>query len=219
MMIYPGLCPSNVSKDAKYSVVSGADGYEVRLTYRVSSRELALLTTDDHPDLVEMVNAVKNELSGQSGGAFYINEFRDVLVPAGGDCYFAGIYEHNLEFDFDGPSVSPVAPDDLVPGDAWLGPHVGIRYTLEAGGKDIRYEKRSGNRVLLVKLSDEVGKTAATALATRLARVRGTEGGRIYINEASEFFAPPRNDGSEFIYLGHLEEDDWFPQPDVPGRV
>jgi hypothetical protein len=38
-----------------------ADGYEVRLIYRLSSRESELLTTDQHPDLVAMVNKVKQE--------------------------------------------------------------------------------------------------------------------------------------------------------------
>ena len=57
-MIYPGLAPSNVNKDAKYSVVSGEGGYEVRLC-NASSREVALLTTGDHDELVDMVNTVK----------------------------------------------------------------------------------------------------------------------------------------------------------------
>ena len=81
-MIYPGLAPSNPSKDAKYSVVSGEGGYEVRLVYRVSSREVALLTTGDHDELVDMVNTVKTEMTGQPGGAFYINEFRTSSFPA-----------------------------------------------------------------------------------------------------------------------------------------
>lgn len=217
-MIYPGLAPSNPSKDAKYSVVSGEGGYEVRLVYRVSSREVALLTTGDHDELVDMVNTVKTEVTGQPGGAFYINEFRDVLVPGAGECHFAGIYEDNLAFDFDGPVISPEAPADLEPGDEWLGPHVGIRYTLAAGGRDIRYELKNGNRILQVKLSDEVGAGAAASLAARLASVKGSAGGRIYINESSEFFAPPSGGGSEFLYLGSLGEDAWFPAPDVPGR-
>lgn len=219
-MIYPGLCPSNVSKDAKYSVVSGENGYEVRLIYRLSSREMLLLTTDAHDELVEMVNAVKKDLFGQPGGAFYINEFHDVLVPAPDKrCHFAGVYEDRLVFDFEGSTIGPDAPAGLEPGDEWPGPHVGIRYTLTAGGRDIRYEKTMPDRILREHLSDYVDPDEATSLASRLAAVRGAEGGRIYINEASEFFAPPSGGRSEFLYLGPLGENDpWFPAPDVPGH-
>jgi hypothetical protein len=217
-MIYPGLAPSNVSKDAKYSIRTGENGMEVQLTYRVSDRERALLSTDRHEPLVDMVNAVKTDITGQPGGAFYINEFKDVLVPADGECYFAGIYDPALEFDFDGPIVSPRAPDDLEPGDPWLGPHVGIHYTLAAGGNDIKWFKKTGRISREERLSDHVGEAVAADLSRRLARTKGSEGGRIYINECCEFFSPPSGGGSEYLYLGSLDEDVWFPPPDVPGR-
>jgi hypothetical protein len=217
-LIYPGLAPSNVNKDAKYSIRTGANGMEVQLTYRVSDRERALLSTDRHEPLVNMVNAVKTDVNGQAGGAFYINEFKDVLVPAGGECYFAGIYDSPLEFDFDGPIISPRAPGDLEPGDPWLGPHVGVRYTLTAGGHDIRGEKKTGKITREEPLSDYVGEAAAAELAHRLARTKGSQGGRVYLNECCEFFSPPSGGGSEYLYLGSLGEDLWFPPPDVPGR-
>jgi hypothetical protein len=216
-VIYPGLVPSNVNKDAKYSVVTGDGGWEVRLTYRISSRERALLTTADHGPLVEMVNTVKEEINGQPGGAFYINEFKHVLVPAGDEYWLAGFYDPLLEFDFDGPTISPVAPDDLEPGDAWLGPHVGIPYTLMAGGNDIKCKVKTGRIEKEYRLSD-YGKAAAAELARRLAQVKGSSGGRIYINECSEFFSPPPDGGVEHLYLGPLDEDIWFPPPDVPGQ-
>lgn len=217
-IVYPGLAPSNVNKDAKYSIRTDEGGWVVHLLYRVSDRERALLTTDAHADLVEMVNEVKTEVNGQPGGAFYINEFKDVLVPADGECYLAGFYDDLLEFDFDGPVISPRAPEDLEPGDPWLGPHVGIQYTLMAGGNDIKYYLKRGRIQREERLSDHVGETNAADLARRLARTKGTQGGRIYINECGEFFTPPGDGGSEHLYLGSLGEDLWFPAPDVPGR-
>ncbi len=216
-MKYPGYIPSNVNKDAKYSVVNGADGFEVRLIYRLSAREEALLTTKHHDELVEMVNAVKREYNGREGGAFYINEFLDVLVPStDGNCYYAGTYEELLEFQFQGQTISPKAGPDLLPGHAWTGPHVGIRYKLTAGGKDIGYEtKPSPDLVRKVLLSDVHGPDAAAELAVRLARVKGEAGGRIYINEWSEFFSPPATTG-DYIYLGALDDDLWFPPPSIP---
>ena len=83
-----------------------------------------------------MVNAVKTELSGREGGAFYINEFSSVLVPDGaGQCsYWAGDYKETLEFRDGDLRVSPVATPGLRAGDPWMGPRVGIKYVLVAGG-------------------------------------------------------------------------------------
>jgi hypothetical protein len=67
-------------------------------------------------------------------------------------------------------------------------------------------------------LSDHVDHHAASQLAKRLRQVKGPEGGRVYINEVGEFFAPIDNrDGTvSYVYLGPLEDDPWFPAPDVP---
>jgi hypothetical protein len=220
-LLYPGPNPSNVSKDAKYSVVSGpADGMVVRLVYRVSDRERELLTTEHHDRLVEMVNLVKIELSGQAGGAFYINEHFDVLVPSqtGDGCYYAGTYERLLQFEFEGGLISPHPPSDLRPGDPWPGPHVGIKYTLAAGGNDIYYRRMTTpTRREDCRLSDCNSPSRAAELANRLATIKGREGGAIYINEAGEFFAPISIDGNlTYLYLGPLAESAWFPAPDVP---
>src|SRR4051812_40916111 len=89
---YTGNSPMRVSKDAKYSVTANG---EIRLEFRESDRVRYLLTTDEHPQLVQLVNAVKQQIFGQIGGAFYINEYQQVLVPdgQGGACYVAGRYE------------------------------------------------------------------------------------------------------------------------------
>lgn len=213
---YTGNTPSYPGRHAKYSVISGPEGDRVRLRYYVTATSYDLLTTSDHPDLCEMVNRVKTEINGQPRGPFYINEFHDVLVPDGeGGCYWAGHYEPLLEFAFETGIVGPVAPSGLEPGDLWKGPHVGIRHTLRSGAADIRYESKSGTRVDIVDLSRHVGAEAARTLAGRLARVMGGNGGRFYINEASEMFAPVGggDDGLDPIYVGHLAEDQWFSPP------
>jgi hypothetical protein len=191
---------------------------EVRLVYRLNERERQLLTTDRHDVLVEAVNKVKMEVTGQPGGAFYINENFDVLVPtAKGGCYYAGNYGTLLEFDFEGSTVGPRPPKGLRPGDRWRGPHVGIPYTLAAGGNDIKYDAKDGRLRTEHRLSDHVGQPAAAGLAQRLRNVKGFAGGRIYINEAGEFFAPiqTRSGTLAYLYLGALDEDQWFPAPDV----
>jgi len=209
---YTGHVPSNVSKDAKYTVTAGG---EVRLTYRLNAREKELLTTATHPKLVDMVNAVKHELNGVPGGVFYINEFGDVLVPGAEDkCYWAGHYGSTLRFTFEEGYLSPEAPAGLQAGDKWPGPHPGVRYVLKAGGNDIRYQLKNGRRVTDVYLSDEVGDGAAKATAARIRAVKGSDGGRFYINERCELFAPvASNDYEHFVYLGHLEDSAWFDPP------
>ena len=210
---YDGYSPSVVSKDAKYSVTASG---EVRLVYRLDGRTKELLSTDRHPQLVNVVNAVKVELNGNPGGAFYMNEFGDVLVPdgQGGPCYYAGHYDRTLEFDYNGGTLSAVAPKGLESGADWPGPHPGIPYVLIAGGQDIRYVVRTGTRETTFLLSDDVGSSNARATASRIAAIRGTNGGRFYINERCELFTPVADNGSvRFVYIGHLEDSAWFDAP------
>lgn len=211
---YTGVRPSNVSHDAKYSVTATG---EVKLIYRATDRERWLLSTADHSQLVGMVDAVKTQINGVKGGVFYINEFCDVLVPDpdGGAPYWAGCYDGVIEFTFETKVISSIAPPGLQPGDAWPGPHAGIRYVLMAGGSDIKYTLVDGRRTAEVRLSDNVGRATSSRLANRLAEVKGTSGGRVYINERCEFFGPvSTNDYSTFLYLGNLGEDLWFRAPD-----
>jgi len=212
--LYTGHTPSNVAKDAKYTVTAEGD---VRLTYRVNTREKELLTTSKHPKLVKMVNAIKQELNGVPGGVFYINEFGDVLVPGqlAGTCYWAGHYASTLKFTFGDGYLSPEAPAGLRPADKWPGPHPGVRYVLTAGARDIRYHRKDGNRVTEIYLSDEVGESAAKATAGRIGAIKGPSGGRFYINERCELFAPvASNDYEHFLYIGHLEDSAWFDPPE-----
>src|SRR5438105_11426033 len=61
--LYKGYAPSNVARDAKYSIRRDLDGeMKVHLIYRSGHRERALLSTDLHLALVHMVNDVKIEV-------------------------------------------------------------------------------------------------------------------------------------------------------------
>ena len=124
--------------------------------------------------------------------------------------------QKNLEFENNGGIVSPRAPDGLLPGATWHGPHVGVRYVLTADGRDVKYIAHLGNNLMCkVCLSDEIGIEAAARLASRLAHIMGTTGGRFYVNERGEMFSPGRaDDGFSPIYLGHLDGDQWFSPPD-----
>lgn len=213
---YPGNAPSNVSKDAKYSVVRGSDGWEVRLIYRLSSSERALVTTGSHPDLVQLVNDTKEEANGAPGGAFYINEYRHVLVPTDDGCMYAGKYHEPLQFRFEGQLITADAPPGLEPGEDWPGPRVGTAYVLAADGSDIRYRVETRPNVIADrKLSAEIGRSQAGATARSIGRFK-PGGGRIYVNEACECFGPsPSGDGLAHRYFGRVDLERWFAEPQV----
>lgn len=213
---YTGNVPSSVSKDAKYSVVRGSDEWEVRLIYRLSSAERALVTTNSHPELVTLVNDVKEDVNGVPGGAFYINEYKHVLAPTADGCLYAGRYLPLLRFRFEGQEISPEAPAGLTEGEDWPGPRVGTAYVLTADGTDIRYRVETRPNVLADrKLSAEVGRGQASRTARQLARHKPS-GGRIYINEAFECFGPaPGGDGLSHVYFGKVAEELWFKEPAV----
>jgi hypothetical protein len=220
---YAGNCPKNVSRDAKYSVRSSPNGPVVGLVYRTRDGEQWHPTTEEHPDLVEMVNAVKTTHGSAPNGPFYINEYGQVIVPAGDDAryYLADEYDGLVEFEFEGNVLSGrgVGLDGapIEPGEEWTGPHPGIPYVLAAGGDDIYYESHPRARVTRkVRLSGHVGAADAGEMAGRVQAVKGWQGGRFYVNEWCEMFAPVSRDGAlSYVYIGHLDllEDPWFQKP------
>ena len=224
---FHGNCPRNVSKDAKYTIrtnrSAGGRGTVVQLVFRVAEDERWYATTRDHPELGEMVNAIKLRLGQPPNGAFYINEYRQVIVPTGAsDSYFyAGRYEEPLQFEMEGRVLSGDAIDmngrPLKPGAIWHGPHPGIPYMLMAGRDDIRYKTRPRPQVeKTIRLSKAIGPSRAAAVARSIREVKGFLGGRFYVNEFRTIFAPV-SDGREwrYVYIGQLDMDSWFPVPEL----
>ena len=222
---FEGNCPANVSKDAKYHIrVQG--GPKVSIPFEADEMEKWMLTTKEHPLLVEMVNKVRLDLNEDPGGAFYINEYKQVIVPdrASRIYYLAGIYTEPLRFLFDdGTRTVTISGEALdregnpIPSlGVWRGLRHGIRYVLAAGGRDIYYKYSPRPDVeRTVKLSQVVGTDAAEAIATRIRDIKGTAGGRFYINEWREMFAPlSEDDRTEYYYIRRLGVDDpWFKRP------
>lgn len=219
--LFPGNCPHNVARDAKYGV--DIDG-RVGLTYRSADDERWHLTTKAHPELAEMVNDVKRTQGRGSGGPFYVNEYKQVIVPVGDEVqyYFAGTYDEPLEFEFDGKTISGKALDlngkPLRPGDTWEGPHAGIPYVLTAAGDDIYYRTFPRPDVeRRVKLSVQRGRSAAGQIARLLSAFKGAGGGRFYVNEFCSVFSPiNRADGLQYLYIGQIDLDSWFADPLAP---
>ena len=225
--VFEGNCPRRVSKDAKYSVRTGSGqnrGPVVTLTYESMEDERWYASTDEHPELVNMVNQVKQSLGLPPNGAFYINEYKQVIVPTAGseDYYLAGSYREPLRFDFDGKILSGDPVDlqgnPLSPGDTWNGPHPGIPYILAAGGDDITYSRvrnvQGGKIEKKCRLSKTIGSERAAAVATMIRHIKGTSGGRFFVNEFCSMFTPVQ-EGAEwrYVYIGQLDINEWFPCP------
>ena len=217
--MFPGNCPHNVSKDAKYSV-RGSDG-RVGLTYSTEDDERWHMTTKAHPALADMVNDVKRTHGSGPNGPFYINEYKQVIVPVGpaAQYYFAGTYDQPLQFEFEGKKISGEPLDfngkPLRPGDTWTGPHAGIPYVLTAAANDVYYRTSPRPDVeKRVKLSAERGKSSAAQIARLLSAFKGTGGGRFYVNEFCAVFSPINGaDGLQYIYIGQIDLESWFPDP------
>lgn len=222
--VFPGNCPRNVNKDAKYAVRTVKGRAVIALRYLSANGEEWLATTTHHPDLVEMVNKIKTTMGDAPNGPFYINEHRQVIVPvADRNYYYAGDYQAQLQFEFEGQKLSGEAVDlqdqRLSPGDTWDGPHPGIPYILKAGGGDVFYKAQPRPNVTKkTMLSSKIGTDAARAFADRVMSVKGFEGGRFYINEWRELFAPVAKEHElTYVYIGHLDNDEpWYPKPSVP---
>lgn len=220
---FVGNRPRNVSKDARYSVRYEKGDYVVGLFYRSTDDELWYPTSSDHPALVQMVNEIKLYFNGSPGGTFYINEYKQVLVPVGDEAeyYYAGEYHEPLTFEFEGQIISGKAVNQngqpLSPGVPWHGPHPGIPYVLKAGGKDIsyRYMVRPGVEKE-VRLSKCIGMEPAQKVAHEISRYKGHTGGRFYVNEFGTAFAPMEGPyGLEYVFLLVIDLNNWFPKPEL----
>ncbi len=224
--VFKGNCPSNVSKDAKYTVRwnrKNQKSFVIGLIYESEDDEVWHTTTDKHPDLIEMVNEVKIQLTGFPNGSFYINEYHQVIVPIKNsygitEYYCAGKYHEPLRFEFEGKVLSgePVDLDgnQLKPGDDWLGPHPGISYVLKAGGHDIYYTySPRPNVTKKVFLSKVIGIEKAKRVAGDIASIKGSCGGRFYVNEFGCIFAPINSEYKQlYKYIGQISKEEWFPE-------
>jgi hypothetical protein len=220
--VFRGNCPRAVVKDAKYSVRSGQKGSVIGLTYSTDDDERWHITTEAHPELVAMVNAVKIAQGNAPNGSFYINEYKQVIVPvADSDVYYlAGEYDKPLRFEFEGKTLSGEPVDlegnPLSPGDTWIGPHPGIPYKLAAGGNDIYYTIHPRPKVdKKVRLSKAVGLQSAVQGSAQIREFKGYAGGVFYVNEFCSIFAPVQEDRYKwrYVYIGKLDLLLWFPRP------
>jgi signal transduction histidine kinase len=216
LVVFEGNWPHSASTDAKYWIRREAAQYIVAARDRQGNRETWHPSTEAHSRLIELVNKVTLTVNRTPGGPFYINEFKQVVVPVGSPVtsYYAGDYSYPLVFDVDGHRTSGRAIGldgvPLSPGDPWEGICQGIPYAITANGQDIYYQNYiSPTQSRRYFLSDAVGDERARTLAARIRSTKGSAGAHFYINEFRQLFT-----GIPRIYLGELSAaDPWFPRP------
>lgn len=235
--LYRGNWPQNVSKLAKYATRLVDGVWKVTVLYEIGRGLKYLAVDEDAASVVERVHQIKASMGNDApGGAFYINEYRHLLVPVRGDpssgtgshYYFGGLVQTDFTFRFEGELISG-KPEGLRPGDPWRGPRPGIPYVLAAGGSDIYYESPALTdddppqiRPLVTRqvfLSRVRGAQVAREAARPILEVKGQKGGRFYVNEYGAIFAPTAagdGNGVDYIYCGTIDRDRWFPEPQVP---
>lgn len=219
---FGGNCGSSITKQGKYRVSHEPDGFSISVVIETPDGIRSYPSTDKHPALVEMVNNVKIEVHGTEGGQFYINEWKQVIVPAGNPVvhFYAGEYHPEVILGLDGEEFSGRPHDNegnlLKPGDSWTGrPRPGMEYRLKAGGADIEYVVPLGpDREQVCRLSKIVGVEHARRTSRKIANIKGNKGGRFFVNEFGAIFGPKQIASSyDFVFIGILSESDlWFPK-------
>lgn len=219
---FGGNTTTCVNSQGKYRIVHRRDGFAVELVIETADGIRSYPASQDHPLLIKMVNTVKIAANGREGGQFYINEWRQIIVPAGDPVryFYAGEYHIHVVLRLDKHEFSGRPHDEkgnlLRPGDDWTDrPRPGMQYVLTAGGTDIKYvtEIEAGVEKI-IRLSQQVGEQQARRTARKISAIKGNKGGRFYINEYRAIFAPcDNNTRNQFTFIGVLtDEDAWFQQ-------
>ena len=241
LSLYRGLWPQNVSRLAKYAVRLIEGEWKVTVLYDVGDGLRYLAVEGGAPDIAARVNGVKTAVRDEPGGAFYVNEYRHILVPVtanagvgpGSQYYSAGRLDNDFRFEYQGQALTgrPVRPDGtpLKPEDRWIGPRPGIPYVLAAGGGDIYYETPAltdedppsirpmmTRRVQLSRVIKD--KSLLRSAVGLISAVRGYQGGRFYVNEYGAIFTPvdaEDGNGIDYVYCGQINPSLWFPEPSL----
>ncbi len=236
--LYPGVWPQNVDRLAKYAIRLVDGDWKVTVRSETAEGPRYLAVQGAGADLAERINAIRTAVGARPGGAFYVNEYRHIVVPveddgapgAGPLYYYAGRLEDDLLYEFEGQRLTgrPERPDGsgLNNGERWVGPHPGIPYVLQEGGADIAYETpaltddhppagRSSDPGLVL-LSQVLPNKCIASEPAKVRNTLGHQGGRFYVNEYAAMFIPAGGgdgNGLDYVYCGQIDTRVWFPEP------
>lgn len=234
--LYPGVWPIYVRNLAKYFVHCEDGKWKIAVRYEIGDEIRHMAVEGAREEIDTLINAVRSAFGKRSCGAFYVNEYRHIIMPVSHKpssvipYYFIGKLESDLHIKFGGRSLEtkPFGNDGktLSSGEAWHGPHPGIPYSLTEDAKDIYYEcpaLSSGDppRILpaarkylsLALGNKDVAMQVASSIANYCSRKR-----RFYVNEHGTLFTPKGygdGNGYDYVYCGKIDPSAWFPEPHV----
>ena len=167
--------------------------------------------------LARAVENAKRAAGGSGGGAFVINEFGQVLVPAsdgGRRRFLVGQLSGRLVFENpfnNGPPVDLGDAGDLQPGDPWTMPYIGFPYNLNGR-----------SQIYFYRIDDDGGQSVYpprqdAALIQALRCVRRTGAVRFIVNPAG-LVLTKRPKGAQWspeeswesVFVGRINVNLWF---------
>lgn len=166
--------------------------------------------------LSEAVAAAKQYAGGSGGGAFQINEFGQVIVPASDVDYrrfLAGLLLGPLHFENPLVPEQPIdlAGDDyLQTGDPWKLPYVGMPFVFNEGTIYFKQHDGNGRHRLYPPRQDEDLIRELRHLRPRGGRIVVTHAGAVLTKVSSGY---PRDDDEasyQPVYVGSIDPNRWF---------
>jgi hypothetical protein len=217
------VCPG---RDSRFTIRHNPHRGSEWWVYYEAPEGAPVPSDDDHPDLISLVNGLKQAEGNAPGGGFSINEHFQVIArtraPAsygGQSIHVAGLREgviatYEEPILFQGGNLSPTITP--IEGQTWTGPLCGMTYSFVKPGNP-QLPSRNFDEVFVtvegqvVQLSRDAGinpyPPASGPLASFLAALRRRlpSGGAFRVNEHGRAFTSRGN-----IYIGVVPLDQWF---------
>ncbi|HUY32606.1 MAG TPA: hypothetical protein VMV69_07465 [Pirellulales bacterium] len=218
-------CPG---KDSRFTIKHNVEraGTPWWVFYDAPGSPKAIAADDPHTELVQLINALKEEVAGSQGGPFSINEHGQVIARAkapagpGNTIHIINVTSKGTVSNYQAPilfgsgKLDPrVTPKE---GDAWPGPLSGMSYKFAAPGNPKPPSRRFDEifveeEGVVLQISTHAGIDPYPPTGGLLAPFLGAlrrqlpNGGRFRVNEFGRAFT---SNGS--IYIGSIPHSEWF---------
>lgn len=206
-------------RQSVFRIVKDGDRHVIRALIENSSERVICQAEPSEAveKLIEVINIVKKRYNYQTGGAFLINEFGQVLVPT--DMYMTFYIGQTtgtlLLRNFDTHEIVDISDDTkLTCGDPWRLPYVGMAYNLSIADR-IYHRNKGGVIFIEPHLTDE-------DLIRKIRSVRQRQAVRILVNPYGIVLTKIYAGASSYdegqwdsIYVGRINYNKWFKKEDV----
>ena len=169
---------------------------------------------EEHRSLVEAVNSLKVQHSGQGGGAFRINEYGQVIVPTGmggaGSAFCPGRVNGAITFEHPDGYIFDLCGRNAAIGDVWDKPVVAFRYIVR-NDDTISFESHPDS------LTREWHRLPSPqpSFASAARSVRGQQGFALFVNDQGAAVVKCAPNWTA-RYVGEIDLGDWFDEECCP---